>query len=63
LKEIPKKILKDLDVVKVEHMDEVLREALVLDDPSKLFRKEPKRPTDAGLKKKEPEEVPDLTTH
>ncbi len=34
LKEIPKKILKDLEIVKVEHMDEVLKEALVL-DPSK----------------------------
>ena len=63
LKDIPKKILKDIDVVKVEHMDDVLREALVLDDPSKLFRKEPKRPGDAGPKKKESEEVPDLTTH
>ena len=39
LKDIPKKILKDLDVVSVEHMDEVLTHALKLDDTSKLFHK------------------------
>ncbi|MDP2600334.1 MAG: endopeptidase La [Deltaproteobacteria bacterium] len=38
LKEIPKKILKDLQIVPVEHMDEVLRTALVVDDPERLFR-------------------------
>jgi ATP-dependent Lon protease len=33
IKEIPSKILKSVDLVLVEHMDEVLRKALVLDDP------------------------------
>jgi ATP-dependent Lon protease len=33
LKEIPTKILKSVELVRVEHMDEVLRKALVLDDP------------------------------
>ena len=33
LKEIPWRILKTLEIVLVEHMDEVLRKALVLDDP------------------------------
>ncbi len=33
LKEIPSKILKSIELVFVEHMDEVLRNALVLQDP------------------------------
>ena len=33
IKEIPPKILKSVELVLVEHMDEVLRKALVLDDP------------------------------
>jgi len=37
LKEIPGKILKALEVVPVAHMDEVLRAALVLEDPDSLF--------------------------
>ncbi len=39
LKDIPKKILKDLELVFVEHMDEVLKHALVLDEKSELFHK------------------------
>jgi ATP-dependent Lon protease len=39
IKEIPGKILKDLDLVLVEHMDDVLKEALAVDDPEKLFSK------------------------
>ncbi len=39
LKEIPVKILRELDVVLVEHMDEVLKLALSLKDPEKLFKK------------------------
>ncbi len=41
LKEIPKNILNQLVIVPVVHMDEVLREALAMDDPSKLFKKKP----------------------
>lgn len=37
LKEIPSKVLRELEVVPVEHMDEVLLKALVLPDPSSLF--------------------------
>jgi ATP-dependent Lon protease len=33
IKEIPSKILKSIELVVVEHMDEVLRKALVLEDP------------------------------
>ncbi|MBW2073112.1 MAG: endopeptidase La, partial [Deltaproteobacteria bacterium] len=45
IKEIPQKILKEVELVLVEHMDQVLTQALVLDDPDKLFKK--------------PEEVPE----
>ncbi|HPW45275.1 MAG TPA: endopeptidase La [bacterium] len=38
LKEIPKKILKELNIVLVDHMDGVLMHALRIDDPKKLFR-------------------------
>ncbi len=37
LREIPKRVLKSLRIVLVEHMDQVLREALVLNDPDALF--------------------------
>jgi ATP-dependent Lon protease len=33
LKEIPAKVKRGLKIVLVEHMDEVLQKALVLDDP------------------------------
>ena len=39
IKEIPGKILKEVELVLVEHMDEVLKHSLVLEDPEKLFRK------------------------
>ena len=37
LREVPKRVLRATRIVLVEHMDEVLREALVLDDPDELF--------------------------
>ncbi len=37
LREIPKRVLKTTRVVLVEHMDQVLAEALVLSDPDELF--------------------------
>jgi ATP-dependent Lon protease len=39
LREIPKRVLQTTRVVLVEHMDEVLREALVLSDPESVFGK------------------------
>ncbi|MFO0714435.1 MAG: endopeptidase La [Sandaracinus sp.] len=39
LREIPKRVLAVTRVVLVEHMDEVLREALVLSDPESVFGK------------------------
>jgi ATP-dependent Lon protease len=41
LKDIPSKVLKSMEIFPVEHMDEVLRQALVLTDPEKLFKEMP----------------------
>jgi ATP-dependent Lon protease len=38
LKDIPARILKAVEIVPVEHMDEVLLRALVLDEPESLFK-------------------------
>ncbi|MEJ5348654.1 MAG: endopeptidase La [Desulfosoma sp.] len=38
LRDIPAKILEEVNVELVGHMDEVLRKALVLDDPDQLFK-------------------------
>ena len=43
LREIPAKVLKEVMLIPVEHMDEVLKMALVLEDPETLF-KEPAQP-------------------
>ncbi|HTA91455.1 MAG TPA: endopeptidase La [Polyangiaceae bacterium] len=37
LREIPRRVLKNLRVVLVEHMDDVLREAMTFPEPDKLF--------------------------
>jgi ATP-dependent Lon protease len=37
LREIPRRVLKSMRVVLIEHMDQVLREALALNDPEALF--------------------------
>jgi len=44
LKEIPRRVLNALRIVLVEHMDEVLREALALSDPDALFGEHQMRP-------------------
>jgi ATP-dependent Lon protease len=46
LKEIPRRVLNALRIVLVEHMDEVLREALVLSDPDALFGDHSIRPAE-----------------
>jgi ATP-dependent Lon protease len=35
--EIPQQVLKDVTLIQVEHMDEVLKQALVLPDPDAFF--------------------------
>ena len=39
LKDVPKTISKQLEIVSVEHMDEVLAHALILDESDSLFQK------------------------
>ncbi|MBT3182123.1 MAG: endopeptidase La [Deltaproteobacteria bacterium] len=39
LRDMPKKILKEMDIVLVENMDDVLLHALCIDDPTKLFKR------------------------
>jgi ATP-dependent Lon protease len=43
IEEIPKKILKEIELVLVEHMDQVLEEALVLKEGETLFAPEDER--------------------
>jgi ATP-dependent Lon protease len=67
LKEIPRRVLNALRVVLVEHMDEVLREALALSAPDALFGEHQVRPLeyrDGELITPDtptPEEVPEPT--
>ncbi len=37
LRDIPRRVLKSLRIILVDHMDDVLRHALLLDDPEKYF--------------------------
>src|SRR5690606_19642636 len=37
LRDVPRRVLKGLRVVLVDHMDDVLREALAVDDPERMF--------------------------
>jgi len=41
IEEIPATVLKGVELVLVAHMDDVLKKALVLDDPEMLFKKAP----------------------
>lgn len=46
LREIPRRVLQAMRIVLIEHMDEVLAEALVLSDPDALFGKSRNRPVE-----------------
>jgi ATP-dependent Lon protease len=65
LKEIPAKILDTVKVVLVEHMDEVLKESLVLDDPQAFLQgRQDKRDEEKDGKRLYPEEsAPTMVTH
>jgi ATP-dependent Lon protease len=55
IEEIPATVLKTVDLELVAHMDDVLKKALVLDDPARLFR----TPSDEGPGKDESPGYPD----
>jgi ATP-dependent Lon protease len=61
LKEIPPQVLKSISMVMVEHMDEVLKSALVVPDPEKFLV--PKEPAETGFFPQEtvPAELPTQT--
>jgi ATP-dependent Lon protease len=44
IEEIPKNIARELKINLVDHMDQVLKNALALDDPEKLFKKQEETP-------------------
>src|SRR5207302_3291547 len=44
VREIPMKIRRELTIIPVEHVDEVLRHALVLENPDAFFRTPPPEP-------------------
>ena len=54
IREIPKKVRDCLDIVVVEHTDEVLREALRLEDPEAFFQKLPAGQLHEGPPKSSP---------
>ncbi|MBM4266199.1 MAG: endopeptidase La [Deltaproteobacteria bacterium] len=59
ISDIPQSILKNVTIEMVEHMDEVLRKALVLEDPESFLKK----PTPVPAAFTEPPPPPDVVTH
>ncbi len=62
LRDIPAKVLKSLEIFPVESMDEVLRQALVLTDPEKLFKEMPEGETRPFYLEEVPV-LPELVAH
>jgi ATP-dependent Lon protease len=62
LKEIPPRILKALEIIPVEHMDEVLRAALVVEDPATLFKEKEEDSTPPFFHEEIPVS-PEMTAH
>jgi len=48
IEEIPRKILKDIKIILVDHMDQVLKNALVVENPETLFKKTEENPVLEG---------------
>ncbi|MBZ4659344.1 MAG: ATP-dependent protease La [Desulfacinum sp.] len=63
LKEIPAKILEEVNIELVEHMDDVLRKALALDDPESLFREVPDGPQPVFFGSEKPPVTGDIQPH
>ncbi len=61
IKEIPARILKAVELIPVDHMDEVLKLALAVDDPESLFK--PALPPVAPEPAFIPAEVPEIQAH
>jgi ATP-dependent Lon protease len=66
IREIPAVILKSIEIELVEHMDQVLRKALLLKDPENYPKKATTPPSDqvpAAFQAPVPPDAPDLVTH
>ncbi len=63
IKEIPARILRVVDLIPVDHMDEVLKQALSVDDPESLFKAEPPPVTTEPAYVPEEERPPTLQAH
>jgi ATP-dependent Lon protease len=59
VREIPRRVREKLEIVLVDHTDEVLREALKLDDPDAFFRKLPAGQLDSPSHPKVPPPTPE----
>ncbi len=63
LKEIPPKILKAMNTTSVDHMDQVLKEALVLAEDESLFKEPEKREERRPVFEKKEETPVEIITH
>ena len=67
IREIPAVILKSINIELVEHMDQVLRKALLLEDPDNYPKKPASTPTEgvpaAFQAAPAPPDTPDILTH
>ena len=63
LKEIPEKILQEIDIELVEHMDDVLRLALTVKDDSELFHEPPSAPQQPVLFETPAPSADEIRTH
>ncbi len=62
IKEIPARILKTVELVTVDHMDEVLKLALAVDDPENLFKAAPPPVPESTFLPEHPP-VPEIQAH
>jgi ATP-dependent Lon protease len=63
IKEIPGKILKAVELILVEHMDDVLKQALLVDDPEQLFKKPIEEDEEVLVPSETPEPSDEITAH
>jgi ATP-dependent Lon protease len=63
IKEIPGKILKGVELILVEHMDEVLKQALLVDDSEDLFKKPIEQEEEVLVPTETPEPSGEITAH
>jgi ATP-dependent Lon protease len=63
IKEIPARILKAVELVTLDHMDQILKMALVLDDPESLFKAPPPPAPEPVFLPAEAPAVPEIQAH